>query len=78
MFGGGVAGELGLGPKVREIRRPCLNANFDAHEVGIVALTAGRMHGAALTKDNWILTWCVNDEMALGGNTMWDRGLRDG
>ena len=67
MFGGGVSGGLGLGPKGRDVTRPRLNAKFDAQEVGIVALTAGGMHSAALTRDDWILTWGVNDEMALGG-----------
>jgi regulator of chromosome condensation len=35
------------------------------------------MHCAALTYDNKILTWGVNDLGALGRNTTWDGGLLD-
>ena len=35
------------------------------------------MHTAALTHDNKILTWGVNDQGALGRDTNWDGGLRD-
>ena len=66
-----------MGPKVREVTRPRLNANFDPQEVGVVALAAGGMHGVVLTKGNRILTWGVNDEMALGRETAWEGGMRD-
>jgi regulator of chromosome condensation len=35
------------------------------------------MHAVALTHDNKILTWGVNDQGALGRDTAWDGGLRD-
>lgn len=35
------------------------------------------MHTAALTQDNRILTWGVNDQGALGRDTTWDGGLKD-
>ena len=35
------------------------------------------MHAVALTADNKILTWGVNDNAALGRQTTWDGGLRD-
>lgn len=76
-FGGGASGELGLGPKVNEVTRPRLNPNFDANTVGVVSLAMGGMHGVALTHDNKILTWGVNDELALGRDTTWEGGLRD-
>ncbi|MBE7181896.1 MAG: hypothetical protein INR71_11945, partial [Terriglobus roseus] len=35
------------------------------------------MHSLALTADNRILTWGVNDQGALGRDTTWDGGLKD-
>jgi regulator of chromosome condensation len=35
------------------------------------------MHTIALTEDNKIVTWGVNDNGALGRDTAWDGGLRD-
>ncbi|KAM0427594.1 hypothetical protein ACHAPT_007555 [Fusarium lateritium] len=35
------------------------------------------MHTVALTADNKILTWGVNDEGALGRDTSWEGGVRD-
>jgi regulator of chromosome condensation len=35
------------------------------------------MHVAALTNENKILTWGVNDQGALGRDTTWDGGLRN-
>ncbi|KAJ4145458.1 hypothetical protein LMH87_004308 [Akanthomyces muscarius] len=35
------------------------------------------MHTVALTADNKVVTWGVNDNDALGRNTDWDDGLRD-
>jgi regulator of chromosome condensation len=76
--GDGSAGELGLGTKnAIDVTRPRLNKNLDANTVGIVSLAAGGMHGAALTHDNKVLTWGVNDHHALGRETEWDGGLRD-
>jgi regulator of chromosome condensation len=76
--GDGSAGELGLGTKnAIDVTRPRLNKNLDADTVGVVSLAAGGMHGAALTHDNKIFTWGVNDHHALGRETEWDGGLRD-
>ncbi|KAJ2970520.1 hypothetical protein NUW58_g9669 [Xylaria curta] len=35
------------------------------------------MHAIALTKDNRVLTWGVNDDKALGRDTTWAGGVRD-
>lgn len=35
------------------------------------------MHTVALTADNKVVTWGVNDEHALGRDTTWDGGVRD-
>jgi regulator of chromosome condensation len=76
--GEGSAGELGLGPKKSvDVKRPRLNVLLDAKSVGVVQIATGGMHCVALTHDNKILTWGVNDQRALGRNTDWDGGLRD-
>lgn len=79
VFGEGTAGELGLGTdkKCIDVKRPRLNANLDAQKVGVVQVVAGGMHNVALTHDNKILTWGVNDQGALGRDTTWDGGLKD-
>jgi regulator of chromosome condensation len=79
VFGEGSSGELGLGSAKgqTEVKRPRLNPNLAADTVGVVATTVGGMHAAALTHDNKILTWGVNDQAALGRDTAWDGGLRD-
>jgi regulator of chromosome condensation len=51
---------------VIDVGRPRLNPFLAAKEVGIVALAVGGMHCAALTHNNKILTWGVNDQGALG------------
>jgi regulator of chromosome condensation len=79
VFGEGSAGELGLGSvrvdgkKPIDVKRPRLNHNLK----GVVQVACGGMHVAALTKDNKILTWGVNDQGALGRDTTWSGGLRD-
>lgn len=83
VFGEGSAGELGLGAKVVDkkrpidVKRPRKNPLLSAPEVGVVQLACGGMHGLALTKDNTILSWGVNDQGALGRSTKWTGGLRD-
>ncbi|GAP89474.1 putative rcc1 domain-containing protein [Rosellinia necatrix] len=83
VFGEGSSGELGLGSKKNEgkrpidVKRPRLNHNLDAEKVGIVDVACGGMHAVALTKDNRVLTWGVNDDKALGRDTTWDGGVRD-
>lgn len=79
-FGNGDAGELGLGPAVQEAGRPCLNPFLDPESpraFRVVQLDCGGMHTIALTQDNKILTWGVNDNGALGRDCNWDGGLRD-
>ncbi|RFU78163.1 regulator of chromosome condensation beta-lactamase-inhibitor ii [Trichoderma arundinaceum] len=83
VFGEGTSGELGLGSKrvngkkPIDVKRPRLNDNLSAKTVGVVQIACGGMHVAALTRDNKILTWGVNDQGALGRDTTWDGGLRD-
>ncbi|KAK2757614.1 hypothetical protein FQN54_004583 [Arachnomyces sp. PD_36] len=64
-------GELGLGDSTKkgEIRRPVLNPKLPAETVGVVHVAAGGAHSAALTYDNKILTWGINDEGTLGRDT---------
>ncbi|KAK2626192.1 hypothetical protein QTJ16_004454 [Diplocarpon rosae] len=76
VFGEGSAGELGLGSrkgadgkKVIDVTRPRLNPFLAAEDVGVVQLSVGGMHSVALTKNNTILTWGVNDQGALGRPT---------
>ncbi|KAH6647823.1 regulator of chromosome condensation 1/beta-lactamase-inhibitor protein II, partial [Truncatella angustata] len=83
VFGEGTSGELGLGSrkydgkKPIDVKRPRINHNLDANKVGVVQLSCGGMHVIALTHDNKILTWGVNDDRALGRDTTWDGGVRD-
>jgi regulator of chromosome condensation len=81
VFGAGENGELGLGAdkvdgkKPTDVKRPRLNHNLKGK--GVVQIGCGGMHVLALTRDNKILTWGVNDNCALGRNTKWEGGLRD-
>jgi len=79
VFGEGSCGELGLGTAKNaiDVKRPRLNPNLPASSVGVVQVAAGAMHVIALTHDNKILTWGVNDQGALGRDTTWDGGLKD-
>lgn len=79
VFGEGSSGELGLGvaKNAIDVKRPRLNPYLSAREVGVVHVATGGMHAAALTYDNLIYTWGVNDQGALGRDTTWDGGLRD-
>ncbi|KAK3381722.1 putative regulator of chromosome condensation protein [Podospora didyma] len=79
VFGEGSSGELGLGSvkvdgkKPIDVKRPRINPNLQ----NVVQIACGGMHVAALTSDNTILTWGVNDQGALGRDTQWEGGLRD-
>ena len=77
--GEGSQGELGLGAGKGSMNalKPRLNSQLSAAEVGVVQLATGGMHCAALTHDNKILTWGVNDEGALGRDTKWDGVMVD-
>lgn len=83
VMGEGTSGELGLGSKKIngkkpiDVKRPRINNNLSAKDVGVVAIDAGGMHVIALTRDNVILTWGVNDQGALGRDTAWEGGLKD-
>ncbi|XXG98634.1 hypothetical protein Hte_004960 [Hypoxylon texense] len=72
VFGEGRFGELGLGNQKHDgkkpinVKRPRLNHNLLADKVGVVQVACGGMHAVALTADNKILTWGVNDLKALG------------
>ncbi|GAD94871.1 Ran exchange factor Prp20/Pim1 [Paecilomyces variotii No. 5] len=77
--GEGSSGELGLGTAKNavDVKRPRLNANLSADTVGVVQVAVGGMHCVALTHDNKILTWGVNDQGALGRDTTWEGGYKD-
>ncbi|KAF2843348.1 RCC1/BLIP-II [Patellaria atrata CBS 101060] len=79
VFGEGSNGELGLGTAKNavDVKRPRFNPSLSASKAGVVQVAAGGMHCAALTHDNQILTWGVNDQGALGRNTAWDGGLKE-
>ncbi len=72
--GEGSGGELGLGHKnATNVKVPRANPNL----TGVVSIATGGMHAAALTADNKILTWGINDLCTLGRDTTWDGGVRD-
>ncbi|KAK2760365.1 hypothetical protein FQN54_002435 [Arachnomyces sp. PD_36] len=77
--GEGSSGELGLGTakKAVDVKRPRLNPLLSAEDVGVVHIAVGGMHCVALTHDNKILTWGVNDQGALGRDTAWEGGMKD-
>ena len=77
--GEGSSGELGLGTakNVIDVKRPRLNKLLSAEEVGVVQVAVGGMHCLALTHDNKIFSWGVNDQGALGRETQWDGGYKD-
>lgn len=71
VFGQGDNGELGLGAALVDtgVKRPRLNQQLLAKDVGIVQVVAGGMHAIALTYDNKIYTWGINDQGTLGRDT---------
>lgn len=77
-FGGGEAGELGFGGAkgTLQISRPRYNPFLSPDQAGVVQFSVGGMHTAALTSDNKILTWGVNDLGALGRDTTWEAPVR--
>jgi regulator of chromosome condensation len=83
VFGSGENGELGLGASPRhgrdptKVKRPRLNDLLPAKTVGVVQIAVGALHCVALTRDNRILTWGINDNGALGRETGWDEVMRD-
>lgn len=80
LFGDGENAELGLGPKQTGSLIPRVNPFLDSKDPSkfqVVQLACGGMHTVALTADDKIVTWGVNDSVALGRETSWDGGLRD-
>ena len=83
VFGEGESGELGLGPKPiqgikpTDVRYPRRNTLLDPATVGVVQVAVGGMHCIALTYDQKIITWGVNDTVALGRDTTWEAPTRD-
>lgn len=77
VFGEGSSGELGLGATNRaiDVKRPRFNEALT--NMSVVRIATGGMHVVALTKDNQILTWGVNDNGALGRDTSGADVLRD-
>lgn len=77
VFGEGGQGELGLGAtkKAIDVKRPRYNEALSNQDV--VRVATGGMHVVALTKDNRILTWGVNDNGALGRDTAGGEQLKD-
>ncbi|EUC37062.1 hypothetical protein COCCADRAFT_2018 [Bipolaris zeicola 26-R-13] len=69
VFGEGGSGELGFGAtkKAIDVKRPRFNEALT--NMNVVRIATGGMHVVALTKDNKILTWGVNDNGALGRDT---------
>ncbi|KAL2269091.1 hypothetical protein VTJ83DRAFT_3937 [Remersonia thermophila] len=78
VVGANSGGELGLGPDVKSgtVGRSRLNPYLSG-SVGVVQVSLGAMHGVALTADNQILTWGVNDHGALGRDTSWEGSFVD-
>lgn len=76
--GEGSSGELGLGTarNAVDVKRPRLNPHLLPDQVGVVQVAVGGMHCVALTHDNKILTWGVNDQGALGRDTSWEGGYK--
>ncbi|EFX05965.1 ran exchange factor prp20 [Grosmannia clavigera kw1407] len=60
-----------------------LNQFLSATEEGsttgfeVVQMDCGGMHSIALTRDNQIVTWGVNDNGALGRETTWEAPMKD-
>ena len=77
--GEGENGELGLGSAKGQtgVKRPRLNPLLSVNDAGVVQVACGGMHALALTHDNRILSWGVNDQGTLGRDTTWEGGLRD-
>ena len=57
------------GKKPKNVKRPRKNDLLDAKTVGIVQIAVGGMHCLALSHDNKIYSWGVNDLGSLGRDT---------
>ncbi|KPM39872.1 hypothetical protein AK830_g6690 [Neonectria ditissima] len=79
-FGTGDCSELGLGPAQNAFKTPHVNPYLDPDDPSafqVAKFSCGGMHTVALTVDNKIVTWGVNDNGALGRDTSWDGGMKD-
>lgn len=76
-FGSNSNAELGMGDTFKKADCPRPKFNSVLSNAGVVQISAGGMHGIALTHDNKVLTWGVNDQGALGRDTTWEGGLKD-
>ncbi|KAF2231611.1 RCC1/BLIP-II [Viridothelium virens] len=77
--GEGSAGELGLGAEKNaiDVKRPRYNHFLAPEKAGVVQVAVGGMHCAAITSNNKIMTWGVNDQGALGRDTEYEGNLKD-
>ena len=66
---------MGATKKAIDVKRPRWNEALSNQDV--VRVATGGMHVVALTKDNKILTWGVNDNGALGRDTAGGEQLKD-
>ncbi|KAK7416148.1 hypothetical protein QQZ08_012106 [Neonectria magnoliae] len=80
-FGNGENCELGLGPNTTEALTPRVNPYIgpsnSSSKPCVVQVACGGMHTVVLTSDNKIVTWGVNDNLALGRDTEWDGVYQD-
>lgn len=76
-FGSNSNAELGMGDTFKKAECPRPKFNSVISDAGVVQISTGGMHGIALTHDNKVLTWGVNDQGALGRDTNWEGGLVD-
>lgn len=72
MFGTGTICELGLGPRVTEVKRPRLNPLLPAKDIGIISIACGGAHSVAIDHDGKLWSWGQNDTGALGRETKED------
>ncbi|PQE15371.1 GDP GTP exchange factor protein [Rutstroemia sp. NJR-2017a BVV2] len=72
--GSGDSGELGLGAKPFDGKKPLgvQRPRYNHLLKGITQIGVGGMHCIALTDDQKVLTWGVNDDGALARNTTWE------
>ncbi|KAK7425333.1 hypothetical protein QQZ08_008230 [Neonectria magnoliae] len=79
-FGSGDCSQLGLGPARNAALRPHVNPYLDPNDPSafhVSKFSCGGLHTVALTVDNKIITWGVNDNGALGRDTSWDCKMKD-
>ncbi|KAF2674084.1 RCC1/BLIP-II [Microthyrium microscopicum] len=77
--GTGDSGELGLGVGkgagiAKRLRK---NDKLEPKAVGVVSLSCGGIHNAALTAEGQAWTWGANDDNTLGRDTVWAGAERD-